>query len=128
MTFPHGLSADISCNENRNVRNTAPPIPSNEVDLSPVRLTKQTRDSAVAQTTVQVRRGAIRLSFLDPRPSIEGRNGIRMTGGAAELDPRKEFDVTVANFSRMDRTLPRHTVIENAKQNPIAIITLFRET
>lgn len=73
---------------------------------------------------VRARCDAIGLSYFDPRPSIATRHGIRMTSGTAELRPRTELDLIVANFTRVDRILPINSVIGYAERNPLAITTL----
>lgn len=50
-----------------------------------------------------------------------------MTNEVAELDPRKEFDIIVANIKWKQRTLPRNTVTGYAKRNPLLILTITRE-
>lgn len=117
-TLPHGIPGDTRSNQDRNIWNTAASVPSNVINLSPIRLTELIRFPATTQTTVRVRNDIIGLSLLDPRPSIETRHGIRVMSGIVKLDHRKEFDVTVANFSRMDSTLPKNIVIGYAKRNP----------
>lgn len=103
-------------------------LPSNGVDGAPTRFSKLVRVPSLAQMTFRVRSSAIGLSFLDSPPSIAIRHGVCMTKDIAELDPRKEFDMLVANFSRTRRALPKHTVIGYAKRSLLALITSSRAT
>lgn len=51
-----------------------------------------------------------------------------MTTGSAELDPRREFDVIVTNFSKIDCMLPNSIPVECVKQDSSAVTTSSRET
>lgn len=70
---------------------------------------------------------AIGLSYLDLRLSIVARHGIRMTGGIVELDPRKELDVIVTDFTPKDSFLPKNAVVGYAPRNPLATTIPSRE-
>ena len=48
---------------------------------------------------------------------------MRLTIGVVEVLPNQAFDVIVANFSRRERRLTKHTVVGYAKRNPLAILT-----
>ena len=61
--------------------------------------------------------------FLEPKPSLQHQHEVRLTHGVAEVLPNQTFDVFVANFSRRERLLPKHTVVRDAKRNPLAIVT-----
>ena len=61
--------------------------------------------------------------FMEPKPSLQHRHGVRLTNGIVEVLPNQTFDVIVANFSRRERRLPKHTVVGYAKRNPLAILT-----
>lgn len=71
---------------------------------------------------------ANRLSSLNPSLFIPVQHGVRNSDGAAKHDPRKKFDVSVANFSRIDRTTPKNTVIGYAVRNSLALTVPFRVT
>lgn len=93
----------------------------------PVHLTNFIRVPAFSQLTLQVRSYPIGLSFMEAKRSIVARHGIWMTNEVAELDPRKEFDIIVANIKWKQRTLPRNTVTGYPNRNPLLILTITRE-
>ena len=49
--------------------------------------------------------------FLEPNPSLQHQHGVRLTNRVAEVQPNQIFDGIVANFSRQERRLPKHTVV-----------------
>ena len=61
--------------------------------------------------------------FLEPKPSLQHRHGVRLTNGVTEVLPNVTFDVIVTNFSRRERRLPKHAVVGYAKRNPLSILT-----
>ena len=63
------------------------------------------------------------LVFLEPKPSLQPRHGVKLTNGVAEVLPNQTFDVVVAIFSQCGRRLPKYTVVGYAKRNPLAILT-----
>lgn len=67
------------------------------------------------------------LAFIDPKPSLQHRHGVRLTNGVANVLPDKTFEVIVANFSCRPRMLPKHTILGYAKRNPLAILTPERK-
>lgn len=77
---------------------------------------------------VRARHDAIGVSYLDPRHSIATRHGVRRMNRTAKLNPRRRIDVIVANFTRVDRMLPKYNVIGYAKRNRLANIIPSRET
>ena len=78
---------------------------------------------AMSQARVRVTTARRGLVFLEPKPSLQHRHGVRLTNGVAEVLPNVTFDVVVGNFSPRERRLPKHTVLGYAKRNPLAILT-----
>ena len=56
-------------------------------------------------------------------PSLQHRHGVRLKNGVAEVLPNQTFDVVVANFSRRERRLPKHTFVGCAKRKSLEILT-----
>ena len=81
---------------------------------------------AMSQTRVRVTTAGKGLVFLEPKPSLQHRHGVRLTNSVAEVLPPQTFEVNVANFSRRTRRLPKHTAVGYAKRNPLAILTTER--
>lgn len=126
--FPNEVPADTRSTKNRNTRKGGSSMPSDGADFFSLRLSKFIQKLAMTQKTTRVCWDAIGFSYLDPRPAIGTLQGIRMTNGIAKADPRKESDVIVASFMRIDRTLPKNIVIGYAKRNFLAIATAFPAT
>ena len=60
---------------------------------------------------------------MEPKPSLQHRHGMRLTNGVVEILTNQAFDVLVANVSRREMQLPKHTVVGYAKRNPLEILT-----
>ena len=76
----------------------------------------------MSQARVRVTTAGRGFVFMEPKPSLQYRHGLRLTNGVVEILPNQAFDV-VANFSRQERQLPKHTVVGYAKRNSLAILT-----
>lgn len=100
---------------------------SDGMEISAIGLAKVIPIPVMAQMSVRARSDSIHLSYLDARPSIAAPHGVSLTSEVAELDPRKESDVVVADFTRADIMLPKSAVIEYAKWNCRAVTTASRE-
>ena len=87
-----------------------------------IRLARWVTIPAMSQTPVRVTTAGRELVFLEPKTSLQHRHGVRPTSGVAEVLPHQTFEVIVANFSRRERQLPKHTVVGCAKRNPLAIL------
>ena len=46
-----------------------------------------------------------------------------MANGVVDLHPRQDFEVLIANFSKKQVQLPKHTVLGYASRHPLAILT-----
>ena len=93
----------------------------------PIRIARWVNVPAMSQVRVRVTTAGRGLVFLEPKPSLQHRHGVRLTNGVAEVLPNQVFEVMVANFSRQVRRLPKHTVFGYAKRNPLAILTPERQ-
>ena len=60
---------------------------------------------------------------MEPKLPLQHRYGVRLTNGVIEVLPNQTSKVIVANFSRRERQLPKHTVVGYADCNPLAILT-----
>lgn len=78
--------------------------------------------------TERVHWDATGLSYLDPPHFIAARHDKLTMSGIAELDPRKEFDVVFADFTRMNRTFPKSIITEHAKREYFADTASSRKT
>ena len=76
-----------------------------------IRIARWVTIPAMSQARVRVTTAGRGLVFLEPKPSLPHRHGERLTNGVAEVIPKVTFDVIVANFSRRERRLPKHTVV-----------------
>ena len=76
----------------------------------------------MSQVRVRVTTAGRDLVFLEPKPSLQHRYGVRLTNGVAEVLRKQVFEVIVGNFSPQVRRLPKHTVIGHTKRNPLAIL------
>ena len=88
-----------------------------------IRIARWVTIPAMSQAGVRVTTAGRGLVFLEPKPSLQHRHGARLTNGVTDVLPNVTFDVIVANFSRRERRLPKHTVVGYAKRNPLAILT-----
>lgn len=73
----------------------------------PIRLAKWAKIPGMSQLAVRVTTKGSGLVFLDPKPSLPRRHGVRLTNGVADVSPDRPFEVIVANFSRKDGHLPK---------------------
>ena len=76
-----------------------------------IRIARWVNIPAMSQARVRVATAGRGLVFLEPKPSLQHRHGVRLTNGVAEVLPNVTFDVIVVNFSRRERRLPKHTVV-----------------
>ena len=98
-----------------------------EESQHPIRTARRVNVPAMSQARVRVTTAGRGLVFLEPKPSLQHRHGVRLTNGVAEVLPNQVFEVMVANVSRQVRRLPKHTVVGYAKRNPLAILTRERQ-
>ena len=92
-----------------------------------IRIARWVTIPVMSQARVRVTTAGRGLVFLEQKPSLHHRHGVRLTNGVAEVLRNVTFDVVVANFSRRKRRLPKHTVLGYAKRNPLAILTPERK-
>ena len=78
----------------------------------------------MSQVRIRVTTAGSGLVFLEPKPSLQRRHGVRLTNGVAEVLPNQTFEVMVANVLRQERRLPKRTVVRYAKRNPLAILRI----
>ena len=88
-----------------------------------IRVARWVRIPPMSQARIRVTTAGSGLVFLEPKPSLQRRHGVRLTNGVAEVLPNQTFDVMVANFSRQERLLPKRAVVGYAKRDPLAILT-----
>ena len=88
-----------------------------------IRIARWVTIPAMSQARVRVTTAGKGLVFLEPKPSLQHRHGVRLTNGVAEVLPHQSFKVNVEKFSRRTRRLPKHTVVGYAKRNTLAILT-----
>ena len=88
-----------------------------------IRIARWVTIPAMSQTCARVTTAGKGLVFMEPKPSLQQRNGVRLTNGVEEFLPHQTFEVNVANVSRRRRRLLKHTVVGYAKRNPLAILT-----
>ena len=93
----------------------------------PIRIARWVNFPAMSQVRVCVATAGRGLVFLEPKPLLQHRHGMRLTNGVAEVLPNQVLQVMVAEFSRQVRWLPKHTVVGYAKRNPLAILTPERQ-
>ena len=94
-----------------------------ETVAQPIRLANWISIPPMSQLGVRVTTKGLGLVFLEPKPSLQHRHGVRLTNGVADVLPNRPFEVIVANVSRKPRRLPKNTILVYAKRNPVAILT-----
>ena len=87
-----------------------------------IRIARWVTITAMSQARVSVTTARRGLVFLEPKPSLQHRHGVRLTNGVAEVLPHQTFEVNVANFARRTRRLPMLTVVGYANRNPLMIL------
>lgn len=107
-----GVAADVNRDPNVDKRSRRTKSDTgNETDAQPIRLARWAKIPAMSQVAVRATTQGSGLVFLDPKPSLQHRHGVRLTNGVADVMPNRVFDVIVANFSQRDRRLPKNIII-----------------
>ena len=81
----------------------------------------------MSQAAVPVRPGARGLCFLEPKQALLARHQVQIANGVVQVPPAERFSVSLSNFSKSPRRLPKGTVIGYAYRNPISIVTPDRD-
>ena len=93
-----------------------------------VRLTKNTTIPPMSQMAVPVVSTAAGLVYLEPKTAIQQRHKVRTANGVPDTRTNERFAITISNFSKTPKCLPKGTVVANAKRNPLAIHALPDKT
>ena len=89
-----------------------------------VRLTKNITIPPMSQMAAPVVSTVAGLVYLEPKAAIQQRHRVRTANGAADIKPHERFAITIFNFSKTPKCLPKGTVVVYAKRNPLAIHAL----
>ena len=89
-----------------------------------VRLTKNTTIPPISQMAVPVVSTAAVPVYLEPKAAIQQRHRVRTANGVAYIKTNERFAITISNFSKTLKCLPKATVVTYAKRNPLAIHAL----
>ena len=98
-----------------------------EKNVHPIVLARPITVPPMSQTFVRVTSHATGLVTINPKPSVLFRHGVRASNGLHDLTPHKPFEILLANFSRLPRTLPKGTVVAYAERTASPIFTPDRE-
>ena len=60
------------------------------------------------------------LVYLEPKAPIQQRHRVRTANGVADIKTNERFAITISNFSKTPKCLPKGTVVAYAKRNPLA--------
>ena len=101
--------------------------PDSDHDTHVVRLAKGLVVPPMSQIAVKAVSDARGLVYLEPKPTLHYRHGIRVANGILEIGSDAAFDVIVSNFTKRPRRLHKGTIIAFAQRNPIAVLTPGRE-
>ena len=88
------------------------------------RLTKSTTIPPMSQMAVPVVSTAAGLLYLEPKAAIQQRHRVRTANAVSGIETNERLAVTISNFSKTPKCLPKGTVVAYAKRNPLAIHTL----
>ena len=61
------------------------------------------------------------LVYLEPKAAIQQRHRVRTANGATDIETNERFAITISNFSKTPKCIPKGTVVAYAKRNPLAI-------
>ena len=92
-------------------------------DANTIRMVKGSTIPPQSQIALRVRSDGAGLSYLTPKMSLLFRHNVRLANGIAEIHPKREFEVVVANFGKKAVRLPKNTVLGYATRHPLAILT-----
>jgi len=81
----------------------------------------------MSQMAIEVTSTACGLVFLEPKPSVQARHGVRIANGIAEVKPNESFLIIISNFSKLPRKLGKHLALAYAIRSPIGIFTPERK-
>ena len=91
-------------------------------DVRTIRLAKSIRIPAMTQVGAPATTDASGLVFLEPKPTLFARHGIRIANGVLEVRANVPFHVLLSNFTKRDKRLPKNTVIAYAQRSSVTII------
>ena len=89
-----------------------------------VQLTKNITIPLMSQMATPVVSAAGGLVYLEPKAAIQQRHKFRTANGVADIKTNERFAITISNFSKNSKCLPKGTVVPYAKRDPLAIHTL----
>ena len=89
-----------------------------------VRLTTNTTIPPMSEMAVPVASTAAGLVYLEPKAAIQQRHRVRTANGVADIKTNDRFAITIYNFSKTQKCLPKGTAVAYAKRNLLAIHAL----
>ena len=75
----------------------------------------------MSQMTAPVVSTAAGLVYLEPKAAIQQRHRVRTANEVANIKTNERFAITISNFSKIPKCLPKGTVVAYTKRNPLAI-------
>lgn len=90
-------------------------------DASPVYIMKPVSIPAMTQVTIPVQTDAREVIFLEPKPSLQFRHGLRVASGVHDAAPGHPFYLVIANFTSKSGTLPKGVIIAYAKRSALPL-------
>ena len=91
-----------------------------------VRLSRKITIPPMSQVAASVSTEAGGLVFIEPKNAIFDRHRVRTANGVADVMTNAQFEIVLANFSKVAKSLPKNTVIAYATRNPTGIHSLGR--
>ena len=64
------------------------------------------------------------LVYLEPKAALQQRHRVRTANGVADIKTNGRVAITISNFSKTPKCLPKGTVVAYAKRNPLTIHAL----
>ena len=64
------------------------------------------------------------LVYLEPKAAIQQQHRVRAANGVADIKTNERFAITISNFSKTPKCLPKGAVVAYAKRNPLVIHAL----
>ena len=89
-----------------------------------LRLTNNITIPPISQMAAQVVSSAAGLRYLEPKSVIQQRHEVRTANGVSDIKTNKRFAITISNFTKATKCLPKGTVVAYAKRNLLAIHAL----
>lgn len=82
----------------------------------------------MTQVAVPVQTNARVSIYLQPKPSIQSRRGLRVANGVLDVESGDPLHLIIANFTKNSHSFPKRAVVAYATQNLLALLLPDEET